>query len=56
MTKLQAALYARVSSEQQVQDQTIDSQIAGLEEQIKKDGYELLATHHYLDKGYSGSS
>ena len=56
MSKLQVALYARVSSEQQAQTQSIDSQVTALEVQIKADGEKLLAEHRYLDNGYSGSS
>ena len=38
MTTPASALYARVSSEQQAQAQTIDSQLAALRERIARDG------------------
>ena len=38
---VRAALYARVSSEQQAQAKTIASQIEALKERIAKDGLEL---------------
>jgi site-specific DNA recombinase len=50
------ALYARVSSEKQAQLNTIASQIAALEERIKKDSYELIENYKYIDNGYSGSN
>jgi site-specific DNA recombinase len=50
------ALYARVSSEKQVQKNTIDSQIAELKNRIKNDGHILLNDYIYIDDGYSGST
>jgi site-specific DNA recombinase len=50
------ALYARVSSEQQVQTSTIESQILAMQERIKNDGYLLLKEFQFLDDGYSGST
>jgi site-specific DNA recombinase len=50
------ALYARVSSEQQAQASTINSQIAAIEERIKADGYALLPEFQFLDDGYTGSN
>ena len=41
MTEKQVALYARVSSEQQAEANTIDSQVAALQERIVADGVEL---------------
>jgi DNA invertase Pin-like site-specific DNA recombinase len=38
MTPLQAAIYARVSSENQVEAKTIESQLAALRERIVCDG------------------
>jgi len=49
------ALYARVSSEQQLAAGTIASQVAALREQIDADGGTLQATHTYIDEGYSGA-
>ncbi len=50
------ALYARVSSEKQAQENTIASQIAALEERIIADEYTLLDEFKFIDNGYSGSN
>jgi hypothetical protein len=50
------ALYARVSSEQQAQAKTIDSQLAALRERIAHDGAVLRPDHAFVDAGYSGST
>ena len=52
----QAALYARVSSEQQAHGGTIASQVASLRERIAADGARLEPEHVFLDEGYSGAS
>jgi site-specific DNA recombinase len=49
-------LYARVSSEQQAQQATVESQIAALKEQAEKDGHVVLPGDIYVDNGYSGAS
>jgi site-specific DNA recombinase len=51
-----AAIYARVSSEQQSQAGTIASQIAALRERVEIDGYTLSEELHFIDDGYSGST
>lgn len=56
MTTPVVALYARVSSEQQAQAQTIDSQVAALRERIAADGGLLGPEHEFVDAGYSGST
>lgn len=56
MTTPVVALYARVSSEQQAQAQTIDSQLAALHERIAGDGGLLSPAHEFVDAGYSGST
>lgn len=56
MTTPVVALYARVSSEQQAQAQTIDSQLAALRERIASDGGLLSPEHEFVDAGYSGST
>jgi len=56
MSELQAALYARVSSEQQSQAQTIQSQVAALRARIEADGLRLVPEHAFVDDGYSGST
>jgi site-specific DNA recombinase len=48
------AFYARVSSETQARDHTIDSQIAALKERIAADGFQLEPDQGYVDDGYSG--
>ena len=50
-----AAFYARVSSDAQAREHTIDSQIAALKERIAADGYALEPDHAYVDEGYSGT-
>jgi site-specific DNA recombinase len=49
------ALYARVSSESQARDKTIDSQVTALRERIVADGLALEPDRSYVDEGYSGS-
>src|SRR4051794_8375880 len=56
MVDRHVALYARVSTEQQARQQTIDSQLAALREHIAADGRQLEPDRTYLDEGYSGSS
>ena len=48
--------YARVSSVQQMQAHTIDSQISALEEQIKADGSMTNPEHRFIDNGFTGST
>jgi len=50
------AFYARVSSEAQARDHTIDSQIAALKERITADGFQLEPDHGYVDDGFSGTN
>jgi site-specific DNA recombinase len=50
------AIYARVSSEQQAQEQTIASQVAALRQRIAADGWELPDELCFLDDGVSGST
>ena len=56
MTDGQVALYARVSSDQQAEAHTIDSQVAALRERIVADGVDLRRVLEFIDAGYSGSS
>jgi site-specific DNA recombinase len=49
------AFYARVSSEAQARDHTIDSQIAALKERIAADGFQLEPDQGYVDDGFSGT-
>jgi site-specific DNA recombinase len=50
-----AALYARVSTLQQEQEATIDSQIAALEQYAQGQGYQLKPELTFLDQGVSGA-
>jgi site-specific DNA recombinase len=56
MAECRAAFYARVSSEAQVRDNTIASQVAALRERITADGATLSPASVYIDEGHSGSS
>jgi site-specific DNA recombinase len=53
---MRVAIYARVSSEQQAQHQTIESQLAALRNRVGADGYVLLPQDRYVDDGVSGST
>lgn len=53
---LTVALYARVSSERQVQGNTVASQLSAIENQIRADGHKLLDKYKSVDDGYSGSN
>ena len=55
MTK-SVGLYARVSSERQAQQSTIDSQLVALRERAVQDGLVVLPSDEYIDNGYSGST
>ena len=50
-----AALYARVSTAQQEEQGTIDSQVAALRERIVQDGCHLDPAHEFTDDGISGT-
>jgi site-specific DNA recombinase len=56
MTEQRVALYARVSSKQQAEAGTIDSQVAALRERIAQDGYQLTEELIFMDEGYSGAT
>src|SRR6266487_613782 len=56
MKTIQAAIYARVSSERQATAQTIASQLAALRERVTVDGYVLPEAMQFLDDGYSGTT
>ena len=53
---IRAAIYARVSSDRQAQDGTIDSQVQALRERVAQDGLSLEEELCFLDDGYSGST
>ena len=56
MSTRAAALYARVSSDQQAQAQTIESQLVALRERIARDGAVLNPAQEFIDAGYSGAT
>ena len=56
MKNLAVAMYARVSSDQQTQAQTIASQVAALRARIAADDCMLLPECEFLDEGYSGAT
>jgi len=56
MPEVLAAVYARVSSEQQADEHTIDSQVAALRTRVTEDGLLLPAEGEFLDEGYSGAT
>jgi site-specific DNA recombinase len=56
MNDKQVALYARVSSEQQAEAKTIESQLAEIRARITADGFEQSSVLEFVDEGYSGST
>ncbi len=53
---IRAALYARVSSDQQAERHTIASQVAALLARAAEDGHEIAPELRFLDDGHSGAS
>src|SRR3712207_5669457 len=53
---VRAAIYARVSSDQQAERHTIDSQVEALLARAAADGHEVTAELRFLDDGHSGAS
>src|SRR5260221_8368295 len=53
---MRVALYARVSSERQADELTIQSQVAALRQRIVTDGCKVESELCFLDDGYSGST
>jgi site-specific DNA recombinase len=51
-----AAVYARVSPEQQAKNDTIASQVAALRDRVARDGLALDPEMAFVDEGYSGGS
>jgi site-specific DNA recombinase len=56
MNDIQVALYARVSSEQQTEAKTVESQVADLRAKIAARGETLAAEQEFVDDGYSGAT
>ena len=50
-----AAVYARVSTLQQEQEATIESQVAAIEGYAQAQGYRLLPEYYFLDQAVSGA-
>lgn len=50
------AIYARVSSEKQVQQATVESQLAALKQRAESDGHVVLPQDIYVDDGFSGAT
>ena len=50
------AIYARVSSDQQAQEQTVASQVAALKERIASEQLEVDESLCFIDEGYSGAT
>jgi site-specific DNA recombinase len=53
---IRAALYARVSSERQADELTIQSQVAALKQRMQADGCKVESELCFLDEGFSGST
>src|SRR5215217_5927353 len=52
---MRAAIYARVSTERQERQQTIDSQLTALRDWARAQTHALAEVHVFRDEGYSGS-
>ena len=53
---LRVAIYARVSSDQQAERHTIDSQLAELKARAVQDGHQIQDDMLFIDNGHSGAS
>jgi site-specific DNA recombinase len=53
---LPIALYARVSTDRQVEAQTVQSQVAGVHERIARETHGAASVLEFIDEGYSGST
>jgi site-specific DNA recombinase len=56
MTPTQVAIYARVSSDQQAEAQTVASQVAALRERVAAEGLTLPEAMQFIDEGYRGAT
>ena len=50
-----AAIYARVSTERQEKEQTVDSQLDALQRAAREGGYEVAPSHVFVDERRSGA-
>ena len=53
---MRVAIYARVSTQRQVLDQTIEQQLDRLMNYVKQKGWELLQQNIFRDDGFSGAN
>jgi site-specific DNA recombinase len=53
---MRVAVYVRVSTQRQVQSQSIEQQLTRLRTYVEQQGWRLLDEHIFRDDGYSGSS
>lgn len=51
-----AAIYARVSTQNQVESETMTSQMAQLEHYARQEGYQIAPEHRFVDEAVSGKS
>ena len=56
MSQQQVAIYARVSSKQQADEGTVESQLAALQQRVEQDGFHLCEELTFVDEGYSGAN
>jgi site-specific DNA recombinase len=54
-TTIRPAIYARVSSDQQAQENTIASQVDALKQRVCEDGLDLEDSLCFIDEGHSGA-
>ncbi len=54
-TTIRAAIYARVSSDQQAQEHTIGSQVEALTGRVREDGLDVEDLLRFIDEGQSGA-
>src|SRR4051812_1189793 len=52
---IRAAIYARVSSDQQAQEHTIGSQVEDLTGRVREDGLDVEDSLRFIDEGQSGA-
>src|SRR6056297_678603 len=55
-TVVRVGIYGRVSSDQQAEKQTIQSQVSALRERVEADGHSLPEPLCFLDDGVSGAT
>lgn len=53
---IRAAIYARVSSEQQEKEGTIESQLEAVYQRVQDDGLSVESELRFIDNGYSGTT